>query len=577
MSSLIFLFLKRIRLPLVLLVSCYAIVVLGLTLIPGRDDQGNLWYMSFFHAFYFVSFMGSTIGFGEIPYEFTDAQRLWTLIGIYLTVITWIYSIGTVLATLQDPAFRRVLREHRFRKNIQQICEPFYLVCGYGDTGRLLAHELADSHILSVVLDIKQERVDILQVYEPNVEIPALCADASNPRILETAGLTHKFCKGIIALTDQDEVNLHIAITARLLSKNLTVICRAESKETEINMASFGTTYIINPFDIYAKRLALSVRSSSAYLIYEWLTNPNHKLRDEPVVPPRGTWVICGYGRFGKAVSRYLAYEGIQTVIIEADPVGTSAPGKTIVGRGTEAVTLREAKIHEASAIVAATDKDSNNLSIIVTAQDETRKELQQTGQTECNLFTVARQNSNRNSHVFEAAKLDFIMQPASIIAGEILSIIKTPLLANFLILARREKAAWANMLISRIIGFVENEVPDTWMLEICDAQTPAIMIEFSRNRRVKLSELLKSPRDRTRNLNCMVLLIRRNKIDHLIPDKSMEIIEGDKLLFCGSLEAQELLLWSVSNYNIYNYIRTGVELPGGYVWDWLYKKYPDK
>ena len=44
----------------------------------------------------------------------------------------------------------------------------------------------------------------------------------------------------------QDEVNLKIAITARLLNKkrmlddHLMVICRADSSETESNMASFS-------------------------------------------------------------------------------------------------------------------------------------------------------------------------------------------------------------------------------------------------------------------------------------------------------------------------------------------------
>ena len=90
------------RLPLIVVISAYAISILGLVLIPGVDDQGNTWHMSFFHAFYFVSFMGSTIGFGEIPYEFTDAQRLWVLFAIYATVIVWIYAIGTVLALLRD-------------------------------------------------------------------------------------------------------------------------------------------------------------------------------------------------------------------------------------------------------------------------------------------------------------------------------------------------------------------------------------------------------------------------------------------------------------------------------------------
>ena len=63
MSIVFYLLLRRLRLPLLVLVGVYAISILGFVLIPGQDNHGNVWDMSFFHAFYFVSFMGSTIGF----------------------------------------------------------------------------------------------------------------------------------------------------------------------------------------------------------------------------------------------------------------------------------------------------------------------------------------------------------------------------------------------------------------------------------------------------------------------------------------------------------------------------------
>lgn len=621
MNSLIFLLLKRIRLPLILLVSSYAVVIAGFVLIPGRDDAGNVWHMSFFHAFYFVSFMGSTIGFGEIPYEFTNAQRMWTVFSIYITVTIWLYSIGALLSTLQNPAFKKVLRENDFRKKVKRIKEPFYLICGYGDTGKLLAHELSEHNILSVVLDIDSERVDSLQIDEPNIDIPALAGNASHPDVLETAGLTHPFCKGVIALTDKDEVNLKIAITARLLSKkrvmedkDLMVICRADTNEAEANMASFGTSHIINPFEVYARRLALSVRSPSAYLVYEWLTNPYHTVRDEPIHPPKGTWVICGYGRFGKAVSRHLNYIGVKTVIIEAMPDMTKSPEGTVEGRGTEAITLREANITEAVAIVAGTDNDANNLSIVITAQDEMKRchnmhrqnwefdnkyqlNKNEQGNNENNehstpvnnkLFTIARQNYSRNKKVFAKAELDFVMQPASIIAGEILSIIKTPMLSKFLSLARRQKDEWANVLISRISSFIENDVPTTWTVDISQEQTPAV-IYFLREHKITIEDLLKHPRNRDISLNCVVLLIQRKKNqfpsdpgyfksvdgttrfnDYLLPGDDFEIQANDQLLICGDQESMKLMCWTVSNINVYNYIHTGYELPGGYVWQWL-------
>ncbi|MCK5662789.1 MAG: potassium channel family protein [Thiotrichaceae bacterium] len=622
MNSLFFIFLKRIRLPIILLILSYAVVILGFVLIPGQDDQGNVWHMSFFHAFYFVSFMGTTIGFGEIPYEFTNAQRMWTIFSIYATVTIWLYSIGAILSTLQNPAFKRILKENDFRKKVAHIREPFYLICGYGDTGKLLAHELSANNILSVVLDIDPERIDNLEIDEPDIDIPALAANASFPEVLETAGLTHNCCQGVIALTNKDEVNLKIAITARLLNKermlqdHLMVVCRAESVEVEANMASFGTSHIINPFDIYARRLALSVRSPSAYLVYEWLTNPYHKVRKEPIKPPRGTWVICGYGRFGKAISRHLNYVGIKTVIIEAEPDATRSPEGTIIGRGTEAVTLREAKITEAVAIVAGTDNDANNLSIVLSAQDEIKhyyrgkkrdreyydkyyikntdyqgdiKHNNVSEQTEGKLFSIARQNFSRNKKVFEKAELDFIMQPASIIAGEILSIIKTPLLSTFLSLARRQKDEWANVLISRISSFIDNTAT-TWMVEISEKQTPAVMY-FLKQDKISVREITSHPRSRDRLLNCVVLLVHRKKNkeslrryemsdrrnaskynNFLLPKKDFEIQEGDQLLICGDKESMHLMCWTVSNINVYNYIHSGYELAGSYIGVWFDK-----
>ncbi len=225
-------------------ITSYAVVILGFVLIPGRDDQGNVWHMSFFHAFYFVSFMGSSIGFGEIPYEFTNAQRMWTVFSIYITVTVWLYSVGAVLSTLQNPTFKKILRENEFRRKIRRIKEPFYLICGYGDTGKLLAHELAENHILSVVIDIDPERIDDLLINEPYVDIPALAGNASYPEVLEKAGLTKSNCRGVIALTNKDHINLKIAIAARLLSKkrviddsDLMLVCRAESSDAEVNMA----------------------------------------------------------------------------------------------------------------------------------------------------------------------------------------------------------------------------------------------------------------------------------------------------------------------------------------------------
>jgi len=217
MQNLVYLLLRRMRLPLVIIILSYAISVLGLVLIPGIDDQGNPWQMSFFHAFYFVSFMASTIGFGEIPYAFTDAQRIWTTVALYMTVLSWLYAIGTLFALLQDSAFRRVVAYTVFTRAVRNIREPFYLLCGIGDAGQLVMRELAEHSIRSVAIDRDEQKIHMLRLEDLMVPVPGLAADVTDSSTLIAAGLNHKHCVGVLALTDVDHVNLTIAITSKLL------------------------------------------------------------------------------------------------------------------------------------------------------------------------------------------------------------------------------------------------------------------------------------------------------------------------------------------------------------------------
>lgn len=142
MNNIFFLFLRRMRQPLLTLIAVYAIAILGLVLIPGQDADGNPWRMDFFHAFYFVSFMSTTIGFGEIPYAFTEAQRMWATFCVYATVIGWLYAIGKLLTLVQDRNFQQAIVERSFSRRVKHIREAFYLVCGYGETGSALIQAL---------------------------------------------------------------------------------------------------------------------------------------------------------------------------------------------------------------------------------------------------------------------------------------------------------------------------------------------------------------------------------------------------------------------------------------------------
>ncbi len=292
------------------------------------------------------------------------------------------------------------------------------------------------------------------------------------------------------------------------------------------------------------------------YLLYEWMTS----LRETPLTdfssPPRGEWILCGFGRFGKAVQKSITFEAVRTTVIESDIEGTRAPESAIAGRGTEAITLHEANVENAAGIIAGTDDDANNLSIIMTALD-----------LNPDLFTVARQNLRGNDAIYRAADIDLTMQPGTIIGRRIVDLLTTPLLSDFLNLARQENETWANILVSRVAGVLSDRPPDSWTITISRRETPAVIEMLEKVCAISLGMLCTDPRDVTLALPCVPLLLKRRHEGILVPGNDTMLQPDDQLLFCGRHGAEEHMRWTSKNFNALNYICTGRDNPTGYIW----------
>ena len=136
--SVVFIAFRRLRAPIITLVLIFAVGISGLVLIPGAAENGAPWHMTFAEAFYFMSYTATTIGFGEIPRGFSANQRLWVTLLIFASVVGWAYLVASLLAIARDSAFRSAIEEARFARAIRRLREPFYLVCGFGETGALV-------------------------------------------------------------------------------------------------------------------------------------------------------------------------------------------------------------------------------------------------------------------------------------------------------------------------------------------------------------------------------------------------------------------------------------------------------
>ncbi len=550
------------RTPLVLLICAYAISVTGFVLIPGMDNHGQPWKMDFFHAFYFVSFMGSTIGFGEIPYPFTDAQRLWTLFTIYATVISWLYAIGTLIALLQTPLFRAAVTRNSFRRKVEKIKQPFFIVCGYGDTGRLMVNALTHQEIKCVVIDKNQDRINGLDLEDRPVDVPRLHGDGSDSDTLSRAGLKSPFCKGVVAVVRSDEINLKVAIASKLLNPEAKVFCWAETHDTEANMASFGTDHIINPYDTFADYLSSALTSPSRHLLNQWLSSSHNTPLCEPIFPPKGRWLLCGYGKFGKAIYKRLLAHGLPVTVIENRPDLTNPPANSIIGRGTEAETLEAAEVQKAVGIIAGTNHDVNNLSILITAKDLNTK-----------LFTIARQEYSSNTDIFAAANIDLVSNHSSLIASQLLAQMTTPLTATFLELAKNQNDEWARLLVSRLSGCVDGKNPLSWVISLNYKRTAAFAERFNQGENIYLHHLMRKPTDRKKKLPCVALLLQRDGKEILLPDDKTLVYPDDRILFAGDIKAKWQINHIVTSSDVLCYTISGTHPPTSIFWTWVTRK----
>ncbi|MDQ5907896.1 MAG: voltage-gated potassium channel [Pseudomonadota bacterium] len=565
MSSIFFIVLRRMRAPLIVLIVIYAVSVLGLTLVPGVDANGQpAPPLSFFHAFYFISYTATTIGFGEIPNAFSDAQRLWVTVCIYLTVIGWSYSIVTLLALFQDKAFQSVLVVGRFARRVRHLHEPFYLVCGCGETGALVCRTLDELNIRFVVVEAREERVQELDLEDFKTDVPALAADAQAPKVLQMAGLLHPKCLGVLALTNDDNVNLAIAISTRLLNPGLTVLARAENPMTAANMASFGTHHIINPFERFADYLGLALEAPHTIRLLEWVTGLPGRQKPPMHRPPSGAWVVCGHGRFSRPVVRELAEHDLQVTVITPEAMDAIAPPlRNVIGLGVRAETLCEADVAEAVGLVAGTDNDVNNLSIAVTAKAMNP-----------DLFVVLRQNRITNASLFEAYGAQFTMVPSRIIAHESMAMIITPLLARFLDGVRGRDDDWAAACCARMEAQFGDEMPQVWSVRIDDQEAPALTAHLKDGG----AELSITTRGFELNNECLdalpLMLVGSDRVSlSLFPAGNMPLHCGDELLFAGRGRARDSQRTLLSNANILAYLLTGRERPGGWIWQEYGKK----
>jgi Trk K+ transport system NAD-binding subunit len=558
LSDILFLILRRLRAPLITVILVYAISVGGLALIPGLAPDGHREAMSIFHAFYVMSYTATTIGFGELPYPFTDAQRLWVTFAIYLSVIGWAYTLGSVVALANDAPFRTMLRRSIFNWQVRSLAEPFYVLCGYGQSGARLAHAIDRLGNRLVIVDPSTERLAPIAVQEYALPPLTLAADARLADVLVDCGIRSPDCLGVIALAGEDAVNQAIAIDARVLNPGILIVARAKSAVAKVNLESFGGVAVINPFETFAYNLGVALRAPEIVQIEDWITATDGTPIPPAVQPPRGRWVLVGFGRFGQAIANVLDKAGIEWKAFDPHNMH-ERDDRLVQGDYTENI-LHDAGIEHADVLVAGSDTDAVNLGATTLAR-----------RVKPEIFVVIRQNQMQDRALVDAARANLKFVQSDIMVNECLQVLKTPMLSRFIARLRVGDREQASAVLARVRKEVGDGSPHSWAFE-CDVLQPGMFFAFfqrSGGSPFRIAQLQNDPTNPGVRMRVTPLMLEREGATILLPPEDTPLKPGDRILFAGDDVARRLQMRYLTEPGTVAWVCSGSEPPRGFIFRW--------
>ena len=547
-NSSLWLILQRMRTPFLVIIFTYTISIIGLLLIEGVDTDGKPYKLSIFDAFYFISYTATTIGFGETPFAFTYPQRIWVSISIFFTVTGWFYSLGSLVALLQDKLFLQEFQKAKFVRNVNTLKERFILILGYNSITSEIIKQASDYGLRAVVIEKDEAKRDALLLENLTPAVYCLNADAYNPEALEMAGIKSPYCRAIISLFENDALNLRIALTAKVLNPNITMAIKSTTKNHTENLQDLGVQTIENPFEIIANHIHMSINTPNTLRLVRWVYGLCN-LYDPLMSLPRGKYIVCGYGRMGKSIYEVLKQNDFDIGFADINGekmkhLSSHERQMVRIGDGDDRELLKELGIESCVGIIAGTDDDTSNLSILSTAR-----------KLNPSIITIARENELEDFSIFENSRIDIVFIPAKVLITKTVHAIINPSLDLFVKHVKTLQEERIVRLTRELLALNLNPLVFTYKID--EATAPMLL---KHTEPLPIAFLKTSLRNRSLKNNLIPLMCVRNKEVIMLPSQEMLLEKNDLLLCAGDANAQEHMEYILNNDHEFHYALYGEE-----------------
>ena len=181
------------------------------------------------------------------------AEKSSALLKVFTAVMMLVGAgvIGIFYALLNDLVLGSRLRA--FWDVARVPSKGHYIICGLGGVGIKTAQQLLAQGYKVVVIE-RDDNSRFLSMARSE-QMPVILADASLPLTLQTANIAE--AAALITVTNDDMINLEIALTAKELAPHLSIVVRSNNPSLASRMAQvFDFTSVLNPSEIAASTFA---------------------------------------------------------------------------------------------------------------------------------------------------------------------------------------------------------------------------------------------------------------------------------------------------------------------------------
>lgn len=203
---------------------------------------------SLLDSFWMTIITVSTVGFNEVG-ELSDLGRLFAAFLIITSFGTFAYALTSISSYLVGGEYRKYFKDYRMLKDLEQL-NNHVIVCGYGRVGTQAASQLQAYNRSFVVIEQDDKTIEKLTASG----ITHLKGNATIDEDLIKAGI-HR-ATAIITTLPSDADNLFVVLTAREISRKLTIISRASGGSTVRKLKIAGANNVIMPDSLGGSHMA---------------------------------------------------------------------------------------------------------------------------------------------------------------------------------------------------------------------------------------------------------------------------------------------------------------------------------